>query len=96
MGERPEIELVRRARDALIQGGPEVLGEVLALDAQWYGVEDGQLCDSRQAIIDVMTSTVEETIVERLRHSVGVVRSEVPWLLPLTDGKRRATDVGVV
>lgn len=30
MGESPQIELVRRAWDALIQGGPEVLGEVLA------------------------------------------------------------------
>ena len=33
-GESPEIELVRRAWDALIQGGPEALGEVLAADAQ--------------------------------------------------------------
>jgi ketosteroid isomerase-like protein len=70
MGESPEVELVRRAWDALIAGGPEVLGEVLALDAQWYGVEDGQLCDGREAIIDVMSrnlagrlrGTVEETI----------------------------------
>jgi ketosteroid isomerase-like protein len=55
MGQSPEIELVRRAWDALIQGGAEVLGEVLAPDAQWYGVEDGQLCDGRKAIIDVMS-----------------------------------------
>jgi hypothetical protein len=39
-------------RDAWIQGGPEALGEVLA---EWYGVEDGQLCDGRKAIIDVMS-----------------------------------------
>jgi hypothetical protein len=38
MGESPEIGLARRAWDALIQGGPEALGEVLAPDAQWYGV----------------------------------------------------------
>jgi ketosteroid isomerase-like protein len=70
MGESPEIELVRRAWDALIQGGPKVLGEVLAPDAQWYGVEDGQLCDGSKAIIDVMSRNlagrlrgqVEETI----------------------------------
>jgi hypothetical protein len=30
MGESPEIELVRRTWEALIQGAPEVLGEVLA------------------------------------------------------------------
>ncbi|MGO9762936.1 MAG: hypothetical protein ACLP1Q_16920 [Solirubrobacteraceae bacterium] len=31
MGDSPETELVRRVWDALIQGGPEVLGEVLAM-----------------------------------------------------------------
>jgi hypothetical protein len=46
MGESPEIELVRRAWDAMTQGGPEVLGEVLAPDAQWYGVQNGQLCEA--------------------------------------------------
>jgi hypothetical protein len=43
MGDSSEIELVGRAWEALIRGGPEVLGEVLAPDAQWYGVEDGRL-----------------------------------------------------
>jgi ketosteroid isomerase-like protein len=66
MGESPEIELVRRAWDALIQGGPEVLGEVLAPDAQWYGVEDGQLCAGRKAIIDVMS----RNLVGRLRGRI--------------------------
>lgn len=32
--------------DALFQGGPEALGEVLA---EWYGVEDGQLCEGPQS-----------------------------------------------
>jgi hypothetical protein len=41
MGESPEIELVRRAWDALIAGGPEVLGEVLAPNVQSYGATDG-------------------------------------------------------
>jgi hypothetical protein len=45
MGASPEIELVRPVRDVLLKGGPDVLGEVLAPDAQWYGAEDGQLCD---------------------------------------------------
>lgn len=57
MGESPEIELVRRAWDAA-EDGPEVLGEVLAPDAQWYGVEDGQLCDGREAIIEVMSHSL--------------------------------------
>ncbi len=67
MGESPEIELVRQAWDALLQGGPEALGEVLAPDAQWYGVEDGQLCDGRKAIIDVMS----RNLAGRLRGRIG-------------------------
>ena len=70
MGESPEIELVRRAWDALIAGGPEVLGEVPAPGAQRYGVEDRKLCDGRKAIVDVMNRNlagrlrgqIEETI----------------------------------
>lgn len=58
MSESPEIELVRRAWDAILtQGGPEVLGEVLALDARWYGVQDRQLCEGRKAIIDVVSGS---------------------------------------
>jgi ketosteroid isomerase-like protein len=94
MGESPEIELVRRAWDALIAGGPEVLGEVLAPDAQWYGVEDGQLCDGREAIIDVMSrnlagrlrGAVEETIQDGSRVIVAF-RPERPAQL---DRLRRA------
>ncbi len=67
MGESPEIELVRRAWDALIAGGPE---EVLAPDAQWYGVEYGQLCDGRKAIINVMS----RNLAGRLRGTVEVSR----------------------
>jgi SnoaL-like protein len=95
MGESPEIELVRRAWDALIAGGPEVLGEVLALDAQWYGVEDGQLCDGREAIIDVMSRNlagrlrgrIEETVQDGSRVIVAF-RPEQPARLdrPMDEG----------
>lgn len=95
MGESPEIELVRRAWDALIQGAPEVLGEVLAPDAQWYGVEDGQLCDGRKAIIDVMSRNlvgrlrgrIEETIQDGSRVIVAF-RPEQPAQLdrPVDEG----------
>ena len=70
MGESPEIELVRRAWDALIAGGPEVLGEVLAPDAQWYGVEDGQLCDGREAIIDVMSRNLAGRLRGRVEEAI--------------------------
>jgi len=70
MGESPEIELVRRAWDALLQGGPEVLGEVLAPDAQWYGVEHGQLCDGRRAIIDVMSRNLAGRVRGRIEETI--------------------------
>jgi ketosteroid isomerase-like protein len=95
MGESPEIELVRRAWDALIAGRPERLGEVLAPDAQWYGVEDGQLCDGRKAIIDVMSRNlagrlrgrVEEIIQDGSRVIVAF-RPEQPAQLdrPVDEG----------
>jgi ketosteroid isomerase-like protein len=95
MGESPEVELVRRAWDALIEGGPDALGEVLAPDAQWYGVEDGQLCDGRKAIIDVMSRNlagrlrgrIEETIQDGSRVIVAF-RPEQPAQLdrPLDEG----------
>jgi ketosteroid isomerase-like protein len=95
MNEGPEIELVRRAWDALIQGGPEVLNEVLAPDAQWYGVGNGQLCDGRKAIIDVMSRNlaarlrgrIEETIQDGSRVIVAF-RPEQPAQLdrPVDDG----------
>jgi hypothetical protein len=39
---------VRWAWEAMTKVAPEVLGELLALDAQWYGVQDGQFCESRR------------------------------------------------
>jgi ketosteroid isomerase-like protein len=95
MGESPEIELVRRAWDALIAGGPDVLGEVLAPEAQWYGVEDGQLCDGCKAIIDVMrrnlAGRLRGRIEETMQHGPRVIvafRPERPAQLdrPVDEG----------
>jgi ketosteroid isomerase-like protein len=90
-----EIELVRRAWEAMTEGGPEVLGEVLAPDARWYGVEDGQLCEGRRAIIDVMSRNlagrlrgrIEETIQDGSRVIVAF-RPEQPAQVdrPLDEG----------
>lgn len=94
MGESPEIEL-RRAWEAMIEGGPEVLGEVLASDARWYGVEDGQLCEGRRAIIDVMSRNLagrlRGEIEETMQHGLRVIvafRPEQPAQVdrPLDEG----------
>jgi|ERR1700722_1841911 len=95
MGESPEIEVLRRTWGAMTEGGPEVLSEVLAPDARWYGVEDGQLCDGHKAIIDVMSRNlagrlrgqIEETIQDGSRVIV-VFRPEQPAQVdrPLQEG----------
>jgi hypothetical protein len=79
----------------LIAGGPEVLGEVLAPDAQWYGVKDGQLCDGRKAIIDVMNRNLAGRfggrVEEAMQHGSRVIvafRPEQPAQLD------RAVDKG--
>jgi hypothetical protein len=105
VGESSEIELVRRAWDALAQDGPEVLGEVLAPDAQWYSVEDGQLCDGRKAIIDVMSRNlpgrlrgrIEETIQDGSRVIVAF-RPEQPAQLdrPVREPRERWHTAGLV
>jgi ketosteroid isomerase-like protein len=91
MGESPEVELVRRAWDALIAGGPEVLGEVLAPDAQWCGVEDGQLCEGRKAIIDVMRRNLAGRLGARgLPRLAALTRSgSRPTIAMLRRGKSR-------
>ena len=72
MGDSPEIALVRRAWDALTQGGPADLGELLAADALWYGVEDGQLCEGRKAIIDMMSRNRGGRLRGRIEEAVQV------------------------
>jgi len=80
----------------LIQGGPEVLGEVLAPDAQWYGVEDGQLCDGRKAIIDVMSRNLagrmRGQIEETIQHGPRVIVAFRPEQLAQLD---RPVDEGI-
>jgi ketosteroid isomerase-like protein len=70
MGESREILLVRRTWDALIEGGPEILREVLAPDALWYGVEDGQLCEGRKAIIEVISRNLAGRLRGRIEEIV--------------------------
>jgi ketosteroid isomerase-like protein len=95
MGESPEIELVRQVWEALIEGRPEGLSEALAPDAQWFGVEDGQLCDGRAAIVALISRNlggrlrgqIEETLQDGSRVIVGF-RPDQPAQLdrPLDEG----------
>jgi ketosteroid isomerase-like protein len=53
------------------------LGEVLAPDAQWYGVEEGQLCDGRKAIIEVMS----RNLAGRLRGRIEEIVQDGPRVI---------------
>jgi hypothetical protein len=55
VGDSPEIELVRRSFEALIQGEYGVLESSLAKNARWRTVEEGQAnCEGRKTIIGIM------------------------------------------
>jgi ketosteroid isomerase-like protein len=79
MSEAPDVELLHRAFEAMAQGDLTVLERSLAADAQWQGVEDGQLCENRTAILEVirrnlpgrLQGTIEETIQDGPRVIVA-------------------------
>ncbi len=79
MNETHEVELLHRAWEAMAQGDLTVLENTLAPDAKWHGVEDGQFCASRNAILDViggnlpgrLQGTIEETIQDGPRVIVA-------------------------
>lgn len=68
---------------------------MLAPDARWYGVKDGQLCEGRRAIIGVMSRNlagrlrgrIEETIQEGSRGIVAFCPEQSAQLdRPVDDG----------
>ncbi|MGH2853582.1 MAG: nuclear transport factor 2 family protein [Solirubrobacteraceae bacterium] len=85
MNETHEVELLRRAWEAMAQGNLTVLEHTLAPDAKWHGVEDGQLCGNRTAILNVigrnlpgrLRGRIEETIQDGPRVIVAF-RPEQP------------------
>jgi ketosteroid isomerase-like protein len=76
----PEIELVRRSFEALIQGDCAVLESSLAEDARWRTVEEGAMnCEGRDTIVGIMRrnlggrlrGTIEEATQVGSRVIVG-------------------------
>lgn len=96
MSDSPEIELLRRAWEALSGGDFAVLEMSLAEGAEWHGVQDGQLCAGRPEILEVMTRNlpgrlrgrIEETIQTGPRVLVAFRPEEPssPGDRPLDDG----------
>jgi ketosteroid isomerase-like protein len=95
MEETHEVELLHRVWEAMAQGDLTVLERTLAPDAEWHGVESGQLCGNRNAILDMigrnlpgrLPGRIEETIQDGSRV-IMAFRPERPARLdrPLDDG----------
>jgi hypothetical protein len=83
MSKSADVELLHRAWEAMGGAGDlSVLEEALDPEAQWLGVEDGQICESRKMILEVMKrnltggSSVESR--KQLRSADGSLWHSVP------------------
>lgn len=67
MSENSEVDLLRRAWEAMTHGDLAVLEDALAPDAKWHAIEEGPWsCQSRLAIIDMLS-----------RHVAGGLRGRI-------------------
>ncbi len=70
MSDNPEIELLRRAWEAMTGGDFAVLEESLTEDAKWHGIEEGQLCAGRTEILDLMTRNLPGRLRGRIEETI--------------------------
>lgn len=47
---------------------------VAAPDAQWYGAEDGQLCNGREAIVEMMSRNLAGRLQGRVEEAINMGR----------------------
>jgi hypothetical protein len=67
MSDSTDIELLRRAWEAMSGAADlSVLERALDPGAQWLGVEDGQLCENRKTILEVMRRNLHGGLVGRI------------------------------
>jgi ketosteroid isomerase-like protein len=97
MSESADIELLHRVWDAMGGAGDlSVLEEALDPNAQWLGVEDGQICENRKTILEVIKRNLTGGLVGRIEETVEVgVRIVVAFRpdQPRNDG--RPLDQGI-
>src|ERR1700677_3223383 len=70
MSESPEVELLQHAWEAIARGDLTILENSLAADAQWLGVEDGQLCGNRKAILEVFRLNLPSRLQGRIEETI--------------------------
>ena len=92
MSQSTDIELLHRAWEAM-SGARDlsVLEGALDPEAQWLGVEDGQICENRKMILKVMERNLHGGLVGRIEETVEVggriVLASVPISPETTDGR---------
>ncbi len=68
-----DIQLLRQAWEAMSRAGDlSVLEGALDPDAQWLGVEDGQLCENRKMILEVMKRNLPRGFAGQIEETVEV------------------------
>jgi ketosteroid isomerase-like protein len=70
MNETHDVELLHRIWEAMAQGDLTVLEHTLAPHAEWHGVEDGQLCENRNAILDVMRRNLPDRLRGKIEETI--------------------------
>jgi ketosteroid isomerase-like protein len=70
MSGSPEVELLHRTWGAMSGGDFAVLEDALAADAQWLGVGDGQVCENRKAILEVMRRNLPGRLQGRIEETI--------------------------
>lgn len=73
MSESTDIELLHRAWEA-VSGARDlsVLEGALDPEAQWLGVEDGQICENRKMILAVIKRNLHGGLAGRIEETVEV------------------------
>jgi ketosteroid isomerase-like protein len=73
MSESTDIELLNRAWEAMSGAGDlSVLERALDSEAKWRGVQDGQICENRKMILEVMERNLHDGFVEQIEETVEV------------------------
>jgi hypothetical protein len=73
MSESTDIELLHRVWEAMSGAGDlSVLEGALDPEAQWLGVEDGQICENRKMILTVMKRNLPRGFAGRIEETVEV------------------------
>src|SRR5580693_1545525 len=73
VSESADIELLHRAWEAMsAEGDLSVLEGALDPEAQWRGVEDGQICENRKMVLTVMRRNLHGGLVGQIEETIEV------------------------